>query len=255
MLRALILTLSLGLVGAGTAQATDDYQDWWWNSSQSGMGFNIGHQGDTVFVAWFLYDAAGSASFLTMAGSLANGQASGTLYRNTGPLPGPGYDPAAVNSVAVGTASVSFNSSNSGTFSYDYDGRSGSIGIQRFSFGPQSFDGNWEFASKGSVSGCTDSSENGAYTASGLAVVDQSGNSATVTTFYDDGYSCTYTLTLSQKGSYSDGSGTISCNNGVGGTVQLSRLRKIDDFLTFQYDARATSGETCRDQAKVGAVK
>jgi len=29
-----------------------NYQDWWWDPQQSGMGFNVGHQGNTVVVAW-----------------------------------------------------------------------------------------------------------------------------------------------------------------------------------------------------------
>jgi hypothetical protein len=40
----------------------------------------------------------------------------------------------------------------------------------------------------------------------------------------------------------------------VRGTAALSNVRKVDDFLTFEYKAQATSGETCTEQSKVAAA-
>ena len=37
-----------------SSQATS-YQDWWNNTDLSGMGLNVGQQGNNVFVSWFMY--------------------------------------------------------------------------------------------------------------------------------------------------------------------------------------------------------
>ena len=111
---------------------TPDYQDWWWNPAQSGMGINIGQNDDTLVIAWYHFDNKGQATYLMFSGPLAENRLSSTLYRTAGPAPGPGYDRADVHSTAVGTATIDFLSSGEATLSYEYDGQAGSIILQRF---------------------------------------------------------------------------------------------------------------------------
>jgi hypothetical protein len=98
-----------------SSHAANNYQDWWWNPAQSGMGLNVGQQNDTLFVAWFNYGDDTRASFLTMGGVLSGNTLTGPLLRNTGPVPGPNYNPALVKQTAVGTATITFNSNNDAT--------------------------------------------------------------------------------------------------------------------------------------------
>ena len=131
------------------------YEGLWWNSpanSESGWGLNITHQGNIIFATWFTYDRQGNGMWLVlpqadlqpayydpyyMSMSNANDY-SGTVYSTTGPS----YDsanfsaaaPVAVN--AVGTATISFLSSNLGTFSYTVDGVTQMKTITRQVFGP-----------------------------------------------------------------------------------------------------------------------
>ena len=62
-----------------------NYQGLWWNSpagSESGWGINVTHQGDTIFVTWFTYDAAGNAWWLAMAAEKTSTNTySGPLYQ------------------------------------------------------------------------------------------------------------------------------------------------------------------------------
>ncbi|MCG6967185.1 MAG: hypothetical protein LJE59_11800 [Chromatiaceae bacterium] len=248
-------SIFLAILATNTT-ATTNVQDWWWNPALNGMGFNVGQQGDTVSVAWYLYDSSENPTFLIFFGPLVNDVVEGSLWRSYGPQPGIGYDPDNVTSEVVGTARLSFSSGNAAVFSYDYDGRSGTINLQRFSFGAQDFSGEWEYVGNNVTSGCTNPSNNGADINGGRLSISQNGNFAVVTdTDYTAGGTCTYNLTLSQKGSYYQGSGTFSCNYGVSGTAVVSDVRKTDDFLTLQYDAQATSGETCREQSKLAAVE
>jgi hypothetical protein len=234
--------------------ATTNYQDWWWNPALSGMGWNIGQQDNTITVAWYLYDSTENPSFLTLAGPLVDKAVEGTLFRSFGPLPGPGYDPLDVTRTPAGTARLAFQSSDQAAFTYDYDNASGTIALERYTYDLEDFSGDWVYAAAGEISDCTDPSNNKAYTNTGRLSISQDGTAVSVTNTDDTGGICTYNLTLSQRGSYSEGSGTFSCDDGVRGTAALSNVRKVDDFLTFEYKAQATSGETCTEQSKVAAA-
>jgi hypothetical protein len=248
---ALILLAAIG----GNVAATSNYQDWWWNPALDGMGFNIGQQADTVAVAWYFYDANGEPTFLALAGPLVNDVVEGTLWRSSGPPPGPGYDPDNVTRTAVGDAILTFQSGNLATFDYDYDGGSGTIAIQRFTFGSTEVSGVWDYIASGEVSECILPENAGPFTASGYLSITQTGSGVAVTQVFNTGEICTYSLTGTQKGSYVDASGTYSCNFGIAGNASLHDIRVIDDSLTFGLETKITNGETCRQQGKLAAVK
>lgn len=240
---------------AAIATATPNYQDWWWNPALSGMGNSIGQQGDTLAVAWYLYDSAENPSFLTLAGPLVNGVLEGTLWRTYGPQPGTGYDPNAVMYEAAGTARLSFNSSNQATFDYDYDGLSGTINLQRFTYGQLDIAGEWAAFEIGTYTGCTDPTLDGPEGGVTSYSIFQSGSAITIVETYLEGFTCTYKLTGAQKGSYLDASGTLACPFGVTGNVTFHEMRVVEDFLTFDYDLQFLTGETCRSEAKVSAIR
>jgi hypothetical protein len=179
----------------------------------------------------------------------------GTLFRSFGPPPGPGYNPLDVTRTPAGTARLVFQSGNQAAFTYDYDNGSGTIALERYTYDFEDFSGEWAYAATGEISDCTDPSNNEVYTNSGRLSISQDGNAVSVTNTDDTGGICTYNLTFSQRGSYTEGNGTFSCDYGVRGTVALSNVRMVDDFLTFEFQAQATSGETCREQSQVAAVE
>ena len=252
-MRKLFLCIVL-VATAGSASATTNYQDWWWNPAQSGMGLNIGQQGNTIFISWFLYDSSGNSSFLTMSGTLTNNTVQGSLFRTTGPLPGPSFDPNAVTTTAVGSATMTFTSDTRATFDYSFDGLSGTLNLERFSFATIDLSGSYQYASAGTVSDCIFPQNNGAYLTGGTLSINQIGTSVTATTVNLDGETCDFNLTLRQEGSTYEADGTFSCDIGISGTVSMDNVRLIDDFLTLDYDAVSNTGETCRDQSQIAAV-
>ena len=251
----LFAALAGALLHTVTARATSDYQDWWWNPALDGMGFNVGHQGDTVVVAWYHYAPGEYATFLLFYGPLINDAVSGTLWRSHGPVPGNGYNPAAVDRVAVGTASMQFQSDNRATFTYNYDGGSGVMNLQRFSFGQQDFSGIWQYSAVGESDDCTLPANDGAFTDTGVLSASHQGTALDLVESQLGGTTCTYRLITSQKGSYYEADGTFSCSDGASGSVSVSDLRKLDHILSFKYDIETTVGETCRQSIRVGAVK
>jgi hypothetical protein len=98
-----------------------NYQDLWWNPSESGWGINLTHQGNTIFATWFTYDQDGTPLWLTVT-ALPTVQVSsyaGTLYRSSGPVfSAVPFDPDNVTYMPVGEATLTFADGNNATFIY-----------------------------------------------------------------------------------------------------------------------------------------
>jgi hypothetical protein len=125
---------------ADPATATN-YQDLWWNApagSESGWGVNITHQGDTLFVTWFTYDATGAPTwFSATAPRSAPKVYGGTLYRTAGPaFSAVPWNPAAVTLTPVGSVTLTFATGNQASFAYTVGGVSQAKTITRQIFNP-----------------------------------------------------------------------------------------------------------------------
>jgi len=114
-----------------------NYSDIWWNPSESGWGLTI-VQGPTnvLFAVWFVYDASGKPTWYTLEPGQATSAGqfttfTGPIYKTNGPYFGGPFDPAQVGLTQVGTGTLSFRHSDSGTFSYTVDGVTGSKAIVR----------------------------------------------------------------------------------------------------------------------------
>jgi len=115
-----------------------DFTDLWWNSSESGWGLNlIQHPNGIIFAIWYTYDANGKMTWYHLpSGTWTDSMTyTGTLYAVAGPAftVNP-FNAATVKRTAVGSATLSFSSSSSGTWSYSVDGTSGSKPISRLPF-------------------------------------------------------------------------------------------------------------------------
>ena len=118
---------------SGTTPAVN-YTDLWWNPSESGWGMAITQQFQTMFLAWFVYDAAGQPVWYVASDCAVNAAGngcSGAVYRTTGPALGPTFDPSRVSVFSVGNATLTFTDGNNGMLSYTVDGVSGSKSITR----------------------------------------------------------------------------------------------------------------------------
>jgi hypothetical protein len=112
----------------------------WWNApagSESGWGINFAHQGDVIFATWFTHDLNGKAWNLSMtAFQTGPNTFSGTLDLTSGPpLGAVPFDPARVQRMPVGAATLTFADANNGTFAYTVNGISQTKPITRQVFG------------------------------------------------------------------------------------------------------------------------
>lgn len=99
----------------GTGDPPFQPKGWWWNPDENGRGFSIDVQGDTLFMAGFMYDTAGNPVWYISSGKLSSPKSfSGTLLQVSGgqTIGGPYRPPASF--VAVGTVSIDFTSTETG---------------------------------------------------------------------------------------------------------------------------------------------
>ena len=118
--------------------AATNYQDMWWNPTESGWGINFTHQSDTIYATWFTYDGSGKpwwlAAVLYRQGSAS--AFSGEVLSYRGPPFGPGFDAKRVHSGSVGTATVTFSDGNHATFASTVNGYAQTKVIERQVWGP-----------------------------------------------------------------------------------------------------------------------
>lgn len=115
------------------------YQDMWWaGANENGWGLTITQHGDKLFLAFYIYGTAGDPLWVVMpAGTwnAAHNTYSGDLYIPTGSSYS-AYDVARFSANAsVGTASVNFDTTATGTLSYVVRGIAGTKRISRLAFG------------------------------------------------------------------------------------------------------------------------
>lgn len=240
------------------SKAGNNYQDWWWNPAQGGMGLNVGQQDSTLFVAWFIYGDDGKASFLTLGGMLNGNTLTGPLYRGTGPAPGPNYDTSKVQQTAVGTATLTFNSNTDASLNYSYDNKSGSLSLQRFSFANPNFNQTWSVINTYTNSGCDDPTMNGSET-KGQTIQGQQGVGNQFTfriSNLDDPFSCTAVMNSQVSGSRVSASGSSSCDDGSTGTTHFEDLSIQSSYLTFGFSAKGVTGNAkgCVQSGRMAGV-
>lgn len=107
----------------------------WWNPNESGWGINFTQRHNNIFAAWYTYDTSGKAKWYVASNcSMPAGSSScsGALYQVEGPLFfGVQFDPSKETVTAVGSISVAFNGNSNATMSYNVNGQSRSVPIQR----------------------------------------------------------------------------------------------------------------------------
>jgi hypothetical protein len=135
------LSVALGLLlpfVAAQAQ-TPDRSGAWWRADESGWGLFTVDQGNVLLPTWFTYDAAGKATWFTVAGAVpqADGSYTGEVYRYSGVPFGQIAGTAADPGQRVGTARLSFPAADRMDFAYTVNGVSQNKSLSRFDWGDQ----------------------------------------------------------------------------------------------------------------------
>lgn len=229
-----------------------NYQDWWWDPQQSGMGFNVGHQGNTVVVAWYNYGEDGKASYLTMAGPLNGSVLKAGLYRGTGPAPGPGYSASQVKQTLVGEASITFGSDTHAQFNYSFDGKEGTMALERFTYDTTDITGTWSFVNKSTYVGCDYPGYNKNQIDYGTMRITK--QTAAHTYLLQTG-SCDITFKASQAGAQVSGVGTFQCEDGTRGSTVISKMTVNDQAMRMNLVLTDAPPLRCIQEAVLTGLK
>jgi hypothetical protein len=119
------------------ALAVDRGDMWWGGAAQNGWGMAMLQQYRTLFSVWFTYDAAGLPTWMVMPGGFWADAATyeGRVYRASGsPWLGKAYDASAFRTTDVGFFQMKFAADGTATYSYNVDGRSGTMALSRQPF-------------------------------------------------------------------------------------------------------------------------
>jgi len=119
------------LYGSGTP-AFQPETGWWWNAAESGRGFTIEIQGNTLFMAGYMYDASGNPIWYGTSGTMSSSmlyQGTWQQYANGQTLTGTYHPPS--NPGNVGAVTLQFTNATEATLTLP-DGRQ--IPLTRYRF-------------------------------------------------------------------------------------------------------------------------
>lgn len=101
----------------GSPAANQPETGWWWNPAESGRGFSLEIQNNTLFIAGYMYDEAGNPLWYLSANTLASPtqyQGQWVQYSNGQTLSGP-YQPPTVVNPNAGSLVLQFSDPRNGT--------------------------------------------------------------------------------------------------------------------------------------------
>ena len=253
-----VLLAVLLLFAAIRAEAID-WTDIWYNPQQPGYGYNLVQSDSFIFVTFFVFDAAGAATWYS-AETTWDGTDSykGIVYKSVGTFFGAPWVPANSRADAVGTATFKPSATNNyqGTFSYTVTGvGSAAQALERQTLTPIATGGSYLGGQSGAYSGCTAAAANGAYTDRfDLVVTHLVDGSATLAFAYMNGLSCTLAGKYEQHGQYYLLRNAASkCSDGLDTTAQVTEIKATALGYEGRYVAPNVGGG-CAEGATFAAV-
>lgn len=258
-LAAVVIALSAGSLP--TAVRANNYQDLWWNPSESGWGINISHQGDVMFATWFIYGASRQPTWIFLSraersGALGNTfegdifQAVGTPFSAIPFVPLQGAD-----LTRVGRATLIFSDARTGSLTYDVNGATVVKQITRQVIGVANMTGSYFGGLKREGSGCVSAALNGSVLNQATYSVNHTVATGALTITEVGGTQCNFSGNVQTFGSIAEGSGNFSCaaENIIGTWTMREGRASPNAFSAFL--AMRPNGEPCTLNATIGGLK
>lgn len=268
---AAVLAAALSIASAPASATTYsiDFTDLWFNPAESGWGFNVIQQGNTLFGTLFVYGNDQSARWYVASGmtpaSAPAGQFRfvGRLYQTSGPFFGAGtFNPASVTVTDVGEMSITFTSSSTATLVYNVNATSVTKTVSRQTFVGSTPVGVFIGGMTAITSACQNGANNGLFAnfAGDLTVTMTAQNVASFRIDYVlNGAlaNCIFTGNYTQQGRLGTvASGTWGCTQGTNtlnnGTFSLSN---IDTQLNSLAANVSASDQICSYNGRFGGIR
>ena len=214
MRRLVALLFALGISSARATSFSTDFTDIWWNPDNNGEGFNVVQQGDTLFLTFFVYDAANHPIWYVAPATTYSGTSGdnlifqGALYQTLGP-PSPN---GAAGAQQVGTLTFAATGLGTAILTYTVNTAPFQKSLTRQTWRNDDLSGNYIGASVGTYSGCP--SNGYAEEATATSII-QSGTTVNIQAAFSN-YSCIYSGTYTQTGRMGSITGAATCTDAAG---------------------------------------
>jgi hypothetical protein len=260
-LLSIIVTIA---TGHGAPAFATNYQDWWWaGAAESGWGINLGHQGNTIFAAWFVYDVNRNPVWFTAVATKPAGSTNeiftGKLFQSRGAFYGLTPFTPSNDATEVGNATFSFTDGKAVNLEYNVGSVVVRKSITRFFIDRLNIAGNYVGGSQRVYSGCAGSVPNGsvanAVTTMQIAVPVTTAGGGSIEINIPG--ACVYRGTYQQSGSIIEASGSYSCpTEGETGTwTGTEGAFNERSFHLKVVQLPANGGATCTASASIGGFK
>lgn len=267
---AAVLLASLAFASpAGATSYSVDFTDMWWNAGESGWGLNVIQQSDTLFVTFFVYGQDGTARWYVVGAATPSTphpvpayRFSGPLYETTGPWFGGPFNPDNVVRTQVGAATLTFDSTSTGTLEYTIAGTTVTKAITRYYFGFNSVAGTYAGGLVAIASQCASADDVGAIDMLGTTVVTQSATQASFRVHFiaaatGESAICTFTGPYVQSGRMAAiDSGSFTCVvNGATVNVGTFSMTSIDSQLNGFHARFSGRDQFCTYSGRFGGTR
>jgi len=253
--------ISVGALFPPSAFATN-FQDLWWNPSESGWGVNIAQQGDTLFATWFIYGPNREPYWVVMPGtsrvaSAVAGESiyTGSLFQTRGtPFNVLPFIPVAASDVTnVGSATFRFTNARDGVLTYTINNQTVTKNITRQFIVALNLSGTYYGGFQRVSVGCTNNQNNGSTLDQAIYLVTTAPQSSNISINEVGGESCRFTGSFTQHGSIFEAAGTYTCAGSTGTWVGREGV-STQSTLSLKLNL-TRAGETCVIAGSIGGFK
>ena len=254
--------VSIASITLPTDAHANNYQDLWWNPSESGWGINISQQGDVMFATWFIYGANSQPTWIFLSNAKRSGALGNTFIGEIfqaisgSPFSIVPFVPSTnENFRRVGDAKFVFSDARTGSLEYAIDGVTVLKQITRQTIGVFNLTGSYFGGLKRGGSGCVNAGLNGSVTDPAIYSVSHDIVSGALTIAEVGGKSCSFSGNTQVSGSIMEGNGRFTCftENFVGAWTMREGRPSPNGFsalLTMRPD-----NDTCSLNATIGGLK
>ncbi len=270
--RSTVAALAVFLGFAAPASATTysvDFTDLWYNAAESGWGFNVVQQGNTLFGTLFVYGSDQSARWFVASdmkpqtASADQARFGGKLYQTTGPFFGaPAFNPTQVGVTEVGDISITFTTGSTATLAYNVGANAVTKSVTRQTFVADTPAGAYQGGIDSITSACANSNQNGATATflGFLSVAMNTQNGVTMQLNYLLGgqpATCNFTGVYSQQGRAATIAGgqwacTFNGNQLNAGTYSVTNLGIQVTGMTGNFSA---TDQFCTYTGRIGGLR
>jgi len=229
-----ILCLSLLPLAAPVHAANallSDPSDMWWNSAESGWGMNATLQANVLFLTIYVYTADAKAHWFVAPnmGTEVNTPSdqpqvfTGALYETTGPVFSGAFNPNAVHSRTVGTATFEYTAPLNGRLTYSVDGVTVVKTLKRETWAANDPSGTYAV----NLSTRSNTCSPGVVTTKNLGTVTATLANGILTFVTSNGTpidNCTFRGDYSQDGHMATSTGTYQCSQSGTGPYTISEM-------------------------------